>query len=515
MFFKKVAKLLFNRILYVIIAASLQVAWIVVVVFRLARYSTFFEIGLRILCLVIVLELIKDELNPAYKLLWTFLILGIPIFGMGILVFVGETRLTSRVEKDYKRLNDGEIHYLPEEIQTRKKLEKIDGLAARQSLYIRDWGKAPLWEGTETHYFAMGDDMFPVLTQEIEKAQHFIFMEFFIINYGVMWNTILELLERKVAEGVDVRIIYDDFGCMTTLPVDYPRMLQRKGIQCCVFNPFRFWANIVHNNRDHRKFCIIDGYVGFTGGINLADEYINRTTRFGVWKDTAVMLKGEAVGNMTVMFLQMWALVAASKEPIKCEDYMPHAYHPETFSTEGFVQPFGDAPLDREAVAENVYMSIISQARRYVYICTPYLIIDNEMMTSLCLAAKSGVDVKILTPGIPDKKLIFLLTRSYYTPLLKAGVKIYKYQPGFLHAKSFVCDDKIAVCGTVNLDFRSLYLHFEDAVWIYGNHTVTEIKNDFLDTVKLSLPVSLSECLGRNVVVRGIESVLRLLAPLL
>ena len=515
MFFKKLAKLLFNRILYVIIAASLQVAWMIVLFVKLGHYSGYLEVGVKVISITVCLIILKGELNPSYKLLWFFLILAIPIFGLTMLVFVGETRLTSRVNIQYKKIISGEKAYLPEEADTRKKIEQLDPMASRQSVYIRDLAEAPLWERTQARYFSMGDDMFPVLLHEIEQAEHFIFMEFFIINYGIMWNTILDLLEKKVQQGVDVRIIYDDFGCMTTLPVNYCQEIRKKGIKCEVFNPFRLIANIVHNNRDHRKFCIIDGYVGFTGGINLSDEYINRMSRFGTWKDSAVMLRGEAVSNMTAMFLQMWSIVTERKEKVGYGDYMPHVYHPEPFESEGFVQPFGDSPLDGEAVGENVYLSIISHAKNYVYICTPYLIIDNEMMTMLCLAAKSGVDVRILTPGIPDKKLVFLLTRSYYIPLIRAGVKIYKYLPGFLHAKSFVSDDKVAVCGTINLDFRSLYLHFEDGVWIYGNHVVDEVKQDFLRTLSASAQVTLEECLSRSLIIRMLQTSLRLLAPLL
>ena len=313
--------------------------------------------------------------------------------------------------------------------------------------------------------------MFPVLVKELEQAEHYIYIEYFIINDGVMWRTILDILEQKVAQGVDVRLIYDGFGCLTTLPYKYDKFLREKGIQCKVFNPFRPVLNIIQNNRDHRKICVIDGKTGFTGGINLADEYINQKERFGHWKDTAVMLKGDAVWSMTMMFLHMWNVVNGIQTPIDYAAHSPHAYHPEEFEGSGFVQPFTDTPLDGETLGENVYLNIINRAKRYVYICTPYLIIDNEMMTALCLAAKSGVDVRIMTPGVPDKKMVFLLTQSYYAQLIEAGVKIYEYQPGFLHAKSFVCDDEIAVVGTINLDYRSLYLHFEDGVWIYKNAT--------------------------------------------
>ena len=330
-----------------------------------------------------------------------------------------------------------------------------------------------------------------------------------------MWRTILDILEEKVKEGVDVRLIYDDMGCLTTLPHKYYETLRKKGIKCQVFNPFRPILNIIQNNRDHRKFCIIDGYVGFTGGVNLADEYINQKERFGHWKDTAVMLKGEAVWNMTAMFLHMWNVITNNREDNSLEEYLPHVWHPEPFVGDGYVQPFCDSPLDNETVGENVYLNIINRARRYVYICTPYLVIDNEMMTALCLAAKSGVDVRLMTPGIPDKKLVFLLTQSYYEQLLEAGVKIYEYQPGFLHAKSFVCDDKIGVVGTINLDYRSLYLHFEDGVWIYRNKVIYDIRQDFTDTLDYCKPVTLEFCRGRNIVIRAMQSVMRLFAPMM
>ena len=345
--------------------------------------------------------------------------------------------------------------------------------------------------------------------------KHYIYIEYFIINDGVMWRTILDILERKAKEGVDVRLIYDGFGCLTTLPNRYDKILQEKGIKCVIFNPFRPILNIVQNNRDHRKICVIDGKTGFTGGINLADEYINQKERFGHWKDTAVMLKGEAVWNMTVMFMHMWSVVNGSRTPMEHELHMPHRYHPEAFEEDGFVQPYSDTPLDGEVLGENVYLNIINRARKYVYICTPYLIIDNEMMTALCLAAKSGVDVRIMTPGVPDKKMVFLLTQSYYEQLLEAGVRVYEYQPGFLHAKSFVCDDEIAVVGTINLDYRSLYLHFENGVWFYKNKVVADIFQDFKETLNYCDPINIEFCKNRNILVRGFQSILRLLAPLL
>ena len=512
---KRISKFLFNRIVYVVIAISLQLTWLGVQFYRLISHTGQINTALSIISLIVVLILINRDMNPSYKLLWTLLILAFPVFGLVFYLLVGKSRLTSTIDKHYNRIVKKGSSAIRERMLTRQLLTEADPLISRQSAYIRNATGLPVWRGTRVTYFKMGDDMFPVLLGELEKARHYIFIEFFIINYGVMWQSVLEILVRKAAQGVDVRIIYDDFGCMTCLPIRYYETLRANGIRCEVFNPFRLIANIIHNNRDHRKFCIIDGHTGFTGGINLSDEYINRKERFGTWKDTAILLQGDAVWNMTAMFLQMWNTVTRSEEEVPYRKYGPRVH--QSFASpkeEGFVQPFGDSPLDTEPVGENVYLQILSQARRYVYICTPYLIVDYELMNALCLAARSGVDVRIMTPGIPDKKIVFMLTRSYYPKLVKAGVKIYQYQPGFLHAKSFVCDDKLAVCGTINLDYRSLYLHFEDGVWIYGNKSVLDIRDDFLATLQDCLLLTEEKCRS-NLVVRGIQSILRVLAPFL
>ena len=513
--FKKLAKLIFNRIFYVAVAMLVQLGWILMMVLRLAAYSRYIDIGLRLIGIVLVLWILNKEINPSYKLAWTMLILILPILGVVLYFVFGRSRIAAIMQQHFEQRIEESREYLRDRPQTRQKLEALDPSASNQSRYISDVSRFPVHENTTAEYFQVGDDMFPVLVHELEQAKHFIFIEYFIINDGVMWQTILDILEQKAAEGVDVRLIYDGFGCLTTLPHKYYEELRKKGITCQVFNPFRPILNIIQNNRDHRKLCIIDGWVGFTGGINLSDEYINQKERFGHWKDTAIMLKGEAVWNMTVMFLHMWAVIGRTEEKIDYEVYLPHRNHQEQFMGNGFVQPFCDTPLDEEIVGENVYLNIINKARQYVYICTPYLIIDNEMMTALCLAAKNGVDVRIMTPGTPDKKLVFLLTQSYYRQLLENGVKIYEYQPGFLHAKTFVCDDEIAVVGTINLDYRSLYLHFEDGVWIYGNDVIWSMKEDFVQTLEDCHTVPLEFCKNRKIPVRIMQNVLRAFAPML
>ena len=512
---RSLLKLLFNRIFYVALALVVQLAWLLIALFRIMEYSRWVTIGMQAIGFLVVLWIVNKKINPSYKLAWTMLILIFPVFGVSLYLLFGKSRIGTVMEQDYQNLIDETAEYLEGSELTRKRLNEDDRSMRIQSDYIWQYSRYPVHENTTAEYFQVGDDMFPVLVHELEQAKHFIFIEYFIINDGVMWQTILNILEKKAKEGVDVRLIYDGFGCLTTLPYKYDQEMRRRGIKCEVFNRFRPILNIIQNNRDHRKICVIDGWTGFTGGINLADEYINQRKRFGHWKDTAVMLKGEGVWNMTAMFLYMWGIVTRTDTSLDFGNYVPHRWHPNEFPGNGYVQPFCDSPLDDEIVGENVYLNIINRAKNYVYICTPYLIIDNEMMTALCLAAKSGVDVRIMTPGIPDKKMVFLLTQSYYKQLLEAGVKIYEYQPGFLHAKSFVCDDKVGVVGTINLDYRSLYLHFEDGVWMYKNDVILDIRDDFTETLEYCDPIELAFCQKRNIVVRAIQNVLRVFAPLL
>lgn len=512
---RKLLKLLFNRIFYVVFAMLIQLGWIFVMVLKIAAFSRYVDIFIGIVGVLIVLWIVNKEINPSYKLAWTMLILSLPILGVTLYFLFGKSRIASIMDRQFVKRIEESSELMQDDPETVSGLWERDPSAAMQSHYISSASHFPVHQNTSAEYFQVGDDMFPVLVKELKQAKKYIFIEYFIINDGVMWQTILDILEQKAAEGVDVRLIYDGFGCLTTLPHKYYEELRKKGIACQVFNPFRPILNIIQNNRDHRKLCIIDGWVGFTGGINLSDEYINQKERFGHWKDTAIMLKGEAVWNMTVMFLHMWAVIGRTEEKIDYEVYLPHRNHQEQFMGNGFVQPFCDTPLDEEIVGENVYLNIINKARRYVYICTPYLIIDNEMMTALCLAAKNGVDVRIMTPGTPDKKLVFLLTQSYYRQLLENGVKIYEYQPGFLHAKTFVCDDEIAVVGTINLDYRSLYLHFEDGVWIYGNDVIWSMKEDFVQTLEDCHTVPLEFCKNRKIPVRIMQNVLRAFAPML
>ena len=328
-----------------------------------------------------------------------------------------------------------------------------------------------------------------------------------------MWDTILDILKDKAQEGVDVRVMYDDIGSMFTLPRDYARELEAMtGIKCCVFNPFVPILSLRLNNRDHRKIMVIDGKVAFTGGINLADEYINEKVKYGHWKDSAIQVRGEAAWSMTVMFLTLWDYVREKAT----EDY--DAFRPPELpeiQAPGFVQPYTDNPLDCEAVGQAVYLNLINKARRYVYITTPYLIVDDSTNTALCIAAKSGVDVRIMTPHIPDKRVVFELTRSHYQPLLEAGVKMYEYTPGFVHAKNFAVDDKYGTVGSINLDYRSLFLHFENGVWLCNDPSIRDIRADFLSTLEQCQSVTLAQCRALPWWRKAVRAVLRVFAPLM
>ncbi len=512
-FFKKLLNRLFSRVVLVSVGIALQLAfWLV-----LYLYLTFISAPLYIIFtaigLIIVLFILNQRINPSYKILWAILMVASPVFGVAIYFFGGRSSIRPRMRRKFEELQVNNRYLLEEDETLRDKIQLQDLNAAHQSSYIRDYGGYPLQVHTKCRYYTSGEEMYEPFLKSLQDAKHYIFLEFFIIDQGEFWDELRELLIEKAEEGLDVRLIFDDMGCITRMPWHFYKELQEKGVQCAAFNPYRPIINIVFNNRDHRKICVVDGYIAYTGGVNLADEYVNFKQPFGYWKDTAISLEGEAVWNLTEMFLEMWSFVSGVS--VHFEDYLPHVYHPDPFMGEGYVQPYCDTPLDHEMIGENVYMNMIHEAREYLYICTPYLIIDNEMMTSLCLAAKSGVDVKIITPGIPDKKMIFMVTESYFEQLIESGVEIYKFKPGFIHSKSFVCDDRYATIGTINLDYRSLYLHFENGVWLYDHPVIQYMKEDFLDTLGQCHLVTLNDCLNRSIFLRGFESILRLVGPLI
>lgn len=510
---KKLLRLLFHRLVLVGAAILAQLAILLVMLLRFQEYFVYFYAVSIAVSVAAVLYIISNRSNPAYKIAWIIPIMLVPVFGGVIYLVLGGNRISRRERRRMSELEKGfeEIGLVtPEPVRNLRGLSED---AANQSEYIRRSTGSPVFRNTSVEYLPLGEVKFARMLEELEKAEHYIFLEYFIIQEGKMWDPILEILERKAQAGLDVRVMYDDFGCMLTLPAHYKRTLEQKGIQCCVFNPFLPVLSSRFNNRDHRKICVIDGHTGFTGGVNLADEYINAYPKLGHWKDTAVLLRGDAVWNLTLMFLSMWDYVRGTREDYAA--YHPRRYQKGPVESDGFVQPYTDSPLDDEPVGETVYLNLINKAERYVYITTPYLIISSEMITALRTAARSGVDVRLITPHVPDKWYVHALTRAYYETLIEAGVRVYEYTPGFIHAKTFTVDDQYGVVGTINLDFRSLYLHFECAAWMYRCGCIPKMREDFLATLEQSQEITLDQCRGVNLFVRLLQSVLRVFAPLM
>lgn len=499
---------LFRRRMLIALLIVLQAAFFIYIVTSGSMVSRLLGRALTLLSILAVLSIVSKRDKGAYKTLWVFLILSFPILGGLLYLLVNVQRPTRRMRCAIQRAKEkaAPLYALPGDGYAQAQ-EQIAAYFS-QVRYLQDFAQFPVYTGTKTTYLPLGEVMFRALLEQLEKAEHYIFLEFFIVQEGKMWNSILDILKRKAAQGVMVRLMYDDLGCFFLLPTDYPQQLEKLGIQCAVFNPFRPFLTVKQNNRDHRKIAVIDGKVAFTGGINLADEYINAYQKYGHWKDTAVMLEGKAAWSFALMFLEMWQVCKGCKE-----DFAAY-YYPSGAEDDGFALPYCDSPMDAENVGEHVYLQILNQAQDYVYINTPYLVIDDSMVSALCLAAKRGVDVRIVTPHIADKPLVHMTTRSYYRELIRAGVKVYEYSRGFIHAKSFMSDDRIATVGTANLDFRSLYLHFECGVWLYGSQAVTQAREDFLETLALCQPISEADCKA-NPIVKLIQNVLRLFAPLM
>ena len=459
----------------------LQLAFLCYVILSGSRASQIISWFCSALSLLAAIHVISNHEKPGYKLTWVFSILVLPIFGG---VFYTLTRLQPsayRFRKQAESSQQALTRRLPRHPGAMEAAAQTSPCGARLARYLEGFAGFPAYPAGRVEYYPSGETFFDALLRELSKAKRYIFLEFFILQEGRMWGEVLAILEQKVRQGVDVRVLYDDFGCFLKLPRNYQDELRAKGIQCEVFSPFRPALSLLQNNRDHRKIASIDGVVAFTGGANLADEYINHVDRFGRWRDAALMVEGEAAWSLTLMFLQMWGL-ATRRLPLY-ENFTPERGAAEAPQGEGFVQPYCDSPLDAENVAEHVYMQIIANAQKYVYISTPYLIVDDLIISALTLAAKSGVDVRILTPERWDKRLVHVTTRSYYRELIDGGVKIYEYTGGFNHAKTFVADDAVATVGTVNMDYRSLYLHFECGACLYGGDTVLDVKRDFLETI--------------------------------
>ncbi len=509
---KGLLSILFGRTTLILFLVVIQLLIMLGLATILNDYAVYVYGGLTLIGAVIVIYIINERGNPAFNMTWMLLILIFPAFGCLFYIWVKSQLGTRYIGKRLRRLRLDTARYMQQDPGIIESLRESKPSNANLAHYMQYQLGFPTYQNTSAQYFACGEEKFPVLLEELKKAEKFIFLEYFIVEEGYMWGSILDILKEKAAAGVEVRFMYDGMCSISQLPYDYPKQIRKFGIQCKMFSPIRPILSTTQNNRDHRKICVIDGKVGFTGGINLGDEYINRKERFGYWKDTAVMIKGDAVQSLTMLFLQMWNV-----SEMKTEDFtgyltnMAQTVQPEL----GFMLPYGDSPYDNENVGEEVYVHILNHAKKYVHIMTPYLILDNGMLDTLTRAAKSGIEVCIIMPHIPDKWYAFAVAKTYYRELIEAGVQIYEFTPGFVHAKIFVSDDDTATVGTINLDYRSLYLHFECGVFMYRNPVVYEIEKDFQETLKKCRKVSVSDMKKNGILMRICGRVLRLIAPLM
>ena len=501
---------LLRKRLFFCLLILLQMVVLLLSIFVRSEASVVISGLLHLISVVVALHIISRRDKEAYKLTWVFFILIFPVFGgLTYLFFRCQTR-----SKKYSR----KVAQAREQIRAAQPSSAYNEAAqrfpdrARQIEYLEKYAGFPIYANGDAEYLTPGERFLEKLLPDLEAAEKYIFIESFIIEEGEMWESVLSVLKRKAKEGVDVRIIYDDMGCFLRLPRRFVSDMRACGIECDIFNRFVPLLTAVQNFRDHRKIIAIDGRVAYTGGLNIADEYINKISPFGHWKDSGVRIEGEGAFGLALIFLEMWMLMGHREENLSA--YRPEKADHAQGRCSGFVQPYAATPLDKSNISEEVYMHIIGKAKRYVYIMTPYLIVDNNMLSELKIAAKSGVDVRIMTPYRWDKRVVHFMTRSYYRELIRAGVKIYEYEPGFLHSKTFVCDDEIATVGSANMDFRSLYLQFECGAFFCGTRVAGEVRDDFLQTVSVCREIREEDC-KHNAIVRFVQDVLRLLAPLM
>ena len=512
---KKVLNKLFGRLVFTAIIILFQFFWIVATLYEAEGVNPWFTVVLRVISVIIALYVVYKDMRPHNKLSWIFLILFIPIVGCPCYFLFGRSEMTKKSREQMATLQA-----FVEPLRERQDdvcgfAKEQDADAYKQMCLPQNVGRYPVYMENESKYYSVGDDMFADMLKDISNAKEFIFLEFFIMKQGQMFDTIIDALEERAKAGVHVRLIYDDMGCIDEFPRHFYKALQKKGIHVACFNPFRPFLSIIMNNRDHRKIVVIDGKIAYTGGVNIADEYINVIERFGHWKDAGVRITGDAVWSFTTMYLEMWSFITKGTEDFTKFRVKSNENTALMEAKKGFVQPYGDCPLDKRYLIEGIYLNLINHARDYVYVFTPYLIIGSELSAALINAARSGVDVRIVTPSIPDKKMVFLLTQANYENLIRGGVKIYQYTPGFIHSKCMVVDDKYASIGTTNLDFRALYLHFECGTLLFNTESVMKVKEDAQKTFAVSRQILLEECENKNFFYQLFLSVMQLFSPLL
>lgn len=505
---------LFSRLGLFILMLAIQIFALFGVFFWFGNILPHILGGVVLYTVIMVVYLLNSRMDPTAKITWLVVVMVLPVFGAMLFWFtkseIGHKAVKGRIEQ----IIDQTKNYMPQNADVLEKLREENPQAASLAHYLDRNDCHPVYDNTSVTYFPLGEDKWAQMLIELEKAEKFIFLEYFIVDEGLMWGKVLDILARKAKEGVEVRMMYDGTCEFLLLPHNYPKKLEELGIHCKMFAPVSPFVSTHYNYRDHRKILVIDGHTAFTGGVNLADEYINHIEKHGHWKDTAVMLKDDAVKSFTLMFLQMWSV---DEKELAFDRYLsaPAVQNQPEKHSEGFVIPFGDCPLDDDKVGERVYMDILNRATRYVHIMTPYLILDGEMEAALKFAAERGVDVKLILPGVPDKKAPYALAKTHYASLLDSGVKIYEYTPGFVHAKVFVSDDREGVVGTINLDYRSLYHHFECAAWMYGVPCIADIEADFEATLAKCRTVTHETIKAEKWTMKLMGSTLKAIAPLM
>ena len=508
----KFLKRLFSRFVITSIFILIQIFLAIYFFNKLAEQYIYVYLAATILSYILLVLILNKNGSPSYKIPWVIFILIMPIPGLLSYIMFAKPIITKKHRKRFVQIIESANQKYQINKEDIKELKNISLQSYNQSKYIYKNSLMHTSKNTKTSYFKVGETMFEAMLEKIKQAKKYVFIETFILSPGYMLDTLINLLEEKVKEGIEVRILYDDIGSMKHLPRKYYKTLNSKGIKCIVFNKYNPVITVVHNNRDHRKLLIVDGEYGFIGGINIADEYINKIQPFGHWKDNGIMLHGTGVKNMTILFLEMWNVFSKDKN----ENFENYIKESNDQVSNGFVQVFGDGPLPlyKDHVGENTYLNMINQANKYLYITTPYLIIDYNMIHSLKLASKRGVDVKIIVPHIPDKKIISLVTKSNYKELIEAGVQIFEYLPGFIHSKTILTDDDKAIVGTINLDYRSFIHHFECACWMYKPDCYNDMLNDFTETIQKSKQIKLEDIPKQGLIKRLFVSLIKIFSPL-
>ncbi len=497
------------RYIIAILLTVCEVMAIIGIVVLLCLYVPYFYIAAYATSIGCILKIVASHDNPEYKIPWLLLVLCLPVAGFMLYLMFYSRKLKPKFVRKTERLQT--LWYEKDDRRELEALKNESSVALSQAKMLTRMADTHLFEGADIRYFPIGERMLESLLEDLKKAERFIYMEYFIIEEGKFWNSVLDILKEKASAGVDVKVLYDDIGCMSTLPGNYCKVLGKYGISALPFSRLRGNADSEFNNRSHRKITVIDGGIGYVGGINIADEYINERERFGHWKDTAVRIEGEAVYELSRLFLSDFG-INAKQIPER-----PEGLYPKTEAkAKGFCVPFSDGPnpLYKRRVGKSIIQNMLGSALKYVYITSPYLIIDNDLCTSLENAALRGVDVRIILPHIPDKRLVFTMTRSFYPRLLSAGVKIYEYTPGFIHAKTYLADGKYAIVGTMNLDYRSLAHHFENGIWMYGCDCISDIEADIKETLSVSEEIQ-GDSVKSNIFVRLVRALVRIFAPML